>query len=510
MWYPVRTTLTLVITLSAGVQALAVPRDVNSCRRAQVAILGAGVAGLTAAEALHNASISNFLIVERNNYFGGRALHTTFGQQPDGTPYTVELGANWIQGMNQPGGPENPVWALARKHGLRTTASNYSSLLTYDEKGYNDYRVLIDEYDAAYEIASAYAGELLSGSRPDVSGRTGLALGGWRPHSDDMHRQASEWWRWDFEDAVSPEMGSLAFGATSSNVTFGDGEGDVGSLNEFVVDAEGLNKIFVKQAAEFLTVNDPRVALNTVVRNVTYSDDGVRIDMEDGSCVEAEHAICTFSLGVLQNNVVQFSPALPAWKSEAIAGFQMTTYTKIFMQFNETFWDPETQYFLYADPIERGRYPIFQSLSVPGFLDGSNILFVTTTGLQSYAVENQSDEETQAQIMEILRSMFPDKDIPEPLDFMYPRWSQDEWVVGSYSNWPVGTNLEQHRNIRANVGRLWFAGEAGSTEFYGYLHGAWFEGQEMGRRVAGILNGHCTLDSVTSEGCGSLACHEGH
>jgi polyamine oxidase len=49
--------------------------------------------------------------------------------------------------------------------------------------------------------------------------------------------------------------------------------------------------------------------------------------------------------------------------------------------------------------------------------------------------------------------------------------------------------LEKHQNLRANVDRLWFAGEAMSAEYYGFLHGAWFEGQNVGMRIASLLNG---------------------
>ncbi|KAI1046103.1 hypothetical protein LB505_013305 [Fusarium chuoi] len=91
--------------------------------------------------------------------------------------------------------------------------------------------------------------------------------------------------------------------------------------------------------------------------------------------------------------------------------------------------------------------------------------------------------------MEVLRAMFPDKHVPEPTAFMYPRWSMEEWSYGSYSNWPVGMTLEKHQNLRANVDRLWFAGEANSAEFFGYLHGAYFEGQEIAERITRILKG---------------------
>jgi polyamine oxidase len=48
-----------------------------------------------------------------------------------------------------------------------------------------------------------------------------------------------------------------------------------------------------------------------------------------------------------------------------------------------------------------------------------------------------------------------------------------------------------HQNLRANVGRCYFAGEATSAEYFGFLHGAWFEGQEAGRKIAGMVTGEC-------------------
>ena len=54
-----------------------------------------------------------------------------------------------------------------------------------------------------------------------------------------------------------------------------------------------------------------------------------------------------------------------------------------------------------------------------------------------------------------------------------------------------------HQNLRANVSRLFFAGEATSAEYYGFLHGAYFEGQAVGRQIAG-----CVRDGVASAACG--------
>ncbi len=199
-------------------------------------------------------------------------------------------------------------------------------------------------------------------------------------------------------------------------------------------------------------------------------------------------------LGVLQNDAVTFDPELPTWKQEGIATFSMATYTKIFLQFpaDRVFWNTSYQFFLYADPKERGYYPIWQSLDGPGFLEGSGILFVTVVQEQSYRVEKQTDEQTKEEVLAVLRDMFGAENVPEPTAFMYPRWSLEPWAYGSYSNWPPGTTLEMHQNLRANVGRLYFAGEATSSEYYGFLQGAWFEGQAAGSLIAGCLAGYCT------------------
>jgi polyamine oxidase len=411
---------TLYFGLNLGTDARVIAeKNATACRKTQVAILGAGVAGITAAQALSNASITDFVIVDRNSYIGGRVAHTTFGVSGNGSPYTIELGANWVQGLGGDG-PENPIWTLGKKCNLSNTYSNYSSILTYDETGYNDFSDLLDEWDDTYSVAEDDAGLILTENLQDTDARTGFHLAGWKPKKD-MHAQSVEWWSWDWETSYPPEESSFAFGIAGSNLTFNQ----FGDANNFVFDQRGFNAFVVGEASEFLVENDPRLLLNTVVTSITHSDQGVVVNLDDGGCIEASHAVCTFSLGVLQNDVVEFEPPLPRWKQEAIQMFQMGTYTKIFLQFNETFWDPDTQFFLYADPDTRGYYPVWQSLSTPGFLEGSNIIFATVVGSESYRIEQQPEDQTKAECLQVLRTMFPSVDIPEPLAFTYPKWSQE-------------------------------------------------------------------------------------
>ncbi|KAE8388448.1 amine oxidase [Aspergillus alliaceus] len=449
------------------------------------------MAGITAAQALSNASIHDFIILEYRSNIGGRVWNTDFGQDEKGKPYMVEFGANWLHGVGT-GRTENPLVTLAHKHNLKNVLDNSSSVLTYDENGYNDYQDILDAFSDIKDTAYKDAGQMLLDNIQDGNARTGFAMAGWNPRRNDMKAQAVEWWNWvtDCESAASPEASSFIFGVAAENLTFNQ----FGDNNHMVIDPRGYSTVIEGEASSFLhkEVQDRRLWLNTQVTDITHSKKGVQITNKDGSCISAAYAICTFSLGVLQNDVVQFHPSLPRWKQTAIQKFSMGTYTKIFLQFDEAFWPSNTSHFLYASPTTRGFYPIFQSLSSDGFLPGSNILFVTVVGEQAYRVERQSDEKTKAEVLAVLREMFPDKHVPEPTAFVYPRWNNEPWAYGSYSNWPVGTTLEMHQNLRANVDRLWFAGEATSASYFGFLHGAWYEGRDTGEHIAAILQNRCS------------------
>ncbi|KAJ9317231.1 hypothetical protein DTO271D3_2521 [Paecilomyces variotii] len=462
----------------------------QKCEKTKVAILGGGTTGITAAQALTNASIHDFIIVEYNADIGGRVAHTDFGKDIDGNPYTVELGANWVQGLGSAGGPENPIWTLAKKYNLTNTYSDYSSILTYNKDGYSNYSDLIDDYEnGPYSEIEYGAGIILTENLLDQSFRAASSLAGWKPQTPE--EQAVEWWEIDWEYSYPPEECSETYTVVNYNTTFYQ----FSEANNLVIDQRGFNAFIKGMASTFLQKNDSRLRLNTIVTNISYTDDSVSVFNHDGSCIEADYAISTFSLGVLQHDVITFDPPLPKWKKQGIANFAMGTYTKIFLQFKpeDVFWDKNTQFFLYADPTRRGYYTVWQSLDTEGFLPGSGIIFATVLNTESYRIEKMSDDETKKEALAVLKTMFPEVEkIPDPIAFMYPRWTETPWSYGSYSNWPVGVTLEMHQNLRANVSNLYFAGEATHPEYYGFLQGAYFEGKAAAEAIAScVKNNGC-------------------
>ena len=85
--------------------------------RKKVLILGAGSAGITAAKMLYDQGIKDFLVLEAQDYIGGRMKKVPFAGA------NVEEGANWIHYVDE---EDNPLSSLARKYKMKGHMSNYS------------------------------------------------------------------------------------------------------------------------------------------------------------------------------------------------------------------------------------------------------------------------------------------------------------------------------------------------------------------------------------------------
>ncbi|XP_022897695.1 polyamine oxidase 1-like [Olea europaea var. sylvestris] len=108
---------------------------------------------------------------------------------------------------------------------------------------------------------------------------------------------------------------------------------------------------------------------------------------------------------------------------------------------------------------------------------GSNILVVTLTNGESKRVEAQSDQQTMKEAMEVLRKMFG-PDIPDAITILVPRWWNNRFQRGSYSNYPIHINHQLIDDIKAPLGRIYFTGEHTNKKFNGYVHGAYLSGIE--------------------------------
>ncbi|KAJ7279026.1 amine oxidase [Mycena rebaudengoi] len=460
----------------SGAYGTTVPRNQHAAKP-KVLVLGGGVSGIIAARTLHRQGI-DFQIIEARDELGGRMKSHTFANQ------TVEAGANWVQGTQQGEGPANPIFELAKKHNTKTQFNDYfGSVTTFDAAGQVDFLDIFNRSIDDYVELTVTGGARVQQMLVDGTSRTGYSMSGAKPR--DHHAQAAEYYQFDWEYAQKPDQTSWIASSWANNFTFDADEGGFSEDNLLSIDQRGFKTLIQSEANEFLKPG--QVSLSSVVKKISYSANSVEVTLSDGKHVTGDYAICTFSLGVLQNDDVKFEPSLPAYKQEAIQSMTMATYTKIFLKFKEKFWF-DTEMGLYADQ-ERGRYPVWQSLDHENFFPGSGIIFVTVTGDYSERIEALSDGQVKEEVLSVLKSMYPHVDIPQPLDFWFPRWHTDPLYRGSYSNWPSSFRSEHHENLRANVDRLFFAGEHSSQKYFGFLHGAYFSGLETGEIVAKCVKG---------------------
>ena len=131
---------------------------------------------------------------------------------------------------------------------------------------------------------------------------------------------------------------------------------------------------------------------------INQTEDGcVRVETESGREFNAEFAIVTSTVGVIQNGELTFDPPLPSWKTEEFCRYQMGTIDVIFLKFGTKFWD-DTEFILHASD-RHGYYPGFLNLEAEGYHpEGTNILLGFLTGDEAYRAELLSDAEVQAEV----------------------------------------------------------------------------------------------------------------
>ncbi|GAB4832521.1 polyamine oxidase1, flavin-containing amine oxidoreductase [Ancistrocladus abbreviatus] len=424
----------------------------DSTKRCSVIIVGAGVSGISAAKELAENGLEDLLILEASDRIGGRIRKEDFGG------VSVELGAGWVVGVG--GKVSNPVWELASQSGLRTVFSDYSNARfnIYDRFGKIFPSVLAaDSYKKAVESAiQRLTNEDQNVDESATTPKTPIEL-------------AIDFILHDFEMAEAQPISTYT---------------EYGEREFLVADHRGYEHLLYKMAETFLLTSDgkildDRLKLNKVVREIQNSTDGIMVTTEDGCHYEANYLILSASIGVLQSDLISFQPPLPRWKTEAIEKCDVIVYTKIFLKFPCKFWPcgPGKEFFIYAHE-RRGYYTFWQHME--NAYPGSNILVVTVTNGESKRVEAQSDQETLNEAMQVLRDMFG-PDIPDATDIIVPRWWNNRFQRGSYSNYPVISNHQFVQDIKAPVGRIYFTGEHTSERFSGYVHGGYLSGIDTAR-----------------------------
>ena len=462
---------------------------------ADVLILGAGFSGVAAAKTLFDAEIKNFLVLEARDEIGGRVRSMKFAG------ITVEVGANWIHGVRDEttsteNKPTNPLWTLKQRCGLKGVFTKLAwepgPLKVYDTNGNNitndtDSLRYNDIEEAEKNIGANITSQQRDGI-PDRSIRSALINAGWNPTTpaDNL----LDFMNFNFGHANTPEKLSLY------QTLQGDNTSNFGEDNFYVTDERGYAYLARCMGDEFNLTE--RLELNTTITTIDYSNsECVCATSESERKFCGKYAIVTFSIGVLQRNNDMFSPELPKSKRDAINSIRNGLFLRIYLEFNETFWDVDSDLvFIGRATQDIGDYAVFQPVG-QYYPSNPNVLLAILTSERALEVANQNINITKGQIMDALRTIYPNFKA-ELLNILVPDWGSNPLYNGAFSSALVNLTDEMQDIIAAPIGNLYITGEGVSKNYYGYVHGGYFSGVDAANLVIRELRPSSAFQVISS------------
>jgi monoamine oxidase len=401
-----------------------------------VAIIGAGAAGLGAARALENSGLS-VIVLEAQMRVGGRG-HTIMA-----APGIVfDLGCGWLHSADK-----NSFVKIAEQLKVEIDKTRPPWREQSFDTGFplQERADFIRALDAFYERAEQAARKLKK-SGGDTAASTYLEPGNrWNP----------------MIDAISTYVN----GCELDTVSIQDMEAYEDTEINWRI-RRGYGALMAAYAAPC------PLAFNAQVTLIDHAGNRVRIETSQGT-LSAGKVIVTVPTNLIADEAIRFHPALPA-KVDAARGLPLGLDNKVMLALD----DPEA---LPKDGNLRGatmrtamgsfHLRPFGQPCIEGFFGGSFAHALENSGEGALAAE-AIDE-----IVALLGSDFRRRLKP----LAESRWAHDPFARGSYSH-----ALPGHAGMRAVLaapvdGRLFFAGEATSPNFFSTAHGA----RDSGERAAG-------------------------
>jgi len=162
---------------------------------------------------------------------------------------------------------------------------------------------------------------------------------------------------------------------------------------------EGYAAPFIDFAALFEQhLEGAWVSLSSPVSRVAYDDTGVSLALGTGESLTFDRVVMTVPLGVLQSDTVEFDPPLPFAHRGAIAGLAMGHIETVWLQFEEPFWNSEADlwHLVGTDDVVRTWINLQPST-------GENILVGVVGGSGVEAFAEMDDEELTSSILKTLQ-----------------------------------------------------------------------------------------------------------
>ncbi len=436
-------------------------------------VVGAGIAGLAAAAKLKRAG-NEVTVIEASGRYGGRILTV------DMNGYKADFGASWIHGIKG-----NPLYRLSNENAIQTKATHYEPSYWFDVDGSE---ITDDEWQQAEQLLTQLVD--LAYDNKDISLEELLAL-----MNDDMA-------------GLSEKMQRIFFGAVRSEIEIPyavdapDIAAGVLTTNDSFPGDDVIFPGGMSQLTEILA-GDLDIVYNTFVTKISYAEEKVyvyttgtdSIDpkrsckachsgnqaemLESMNVFSADKVIVALPLGMLKNSIVAFDPPLPQEKQNAVDSLGIGTMNKVFLRFEECFWDEDAYFLQY---LKEDSSKIIEFFS-PVPTGSPNVLVAVLAGHHARSIEKMGDDEVLEIVMSDLKNMYGEN-IPQPVEMKKTTWHTNKFSLGSYPHLKPGADLSACDVMATPLNnKLFFAGDACSSKYMATAHGAYLSALDAAEKA---------------------------
>lgn len=449
---------------------MSLPSSINNSHSADVVVIGAGLAGLSAARLVAHAGV-DVLVLEARERVGGR----TYSISADGAP--LDLGGQFI------GPTQRRITALAAALGV-TVFPTYDSgdNIQYRDGVASRYSGLIPTDDplvAAEVIEAMLALNMMATTvpleapwqAPDAATWDAQTMQSWI--EANVHSTGARYWLTLMAQAVfSAEPRDLSL---LHALFYIHSAGGLDVLTRTGGGAQatrfhgGAQQVSIKMAAAL----GDRVILGAPVHTITQHDEGVQVESDAGAAT-ARYAIVAIPPTLAGR--LRYRPVLPGRRDHLTQRMPMGSVIKVYCLYDTPFWRSAglTGQAISDSGIVRVTFDSSPHDAAHGALMG----FIEADEARLWSQRPQ--EERRAAVIDCLERYFGER-AARPSAYYEMNWSEEEYTRGCpVAFLPPGVWSMYGEALRAPVGRLHWAGTETATEWNGYMDGA----LQSGRRAA--------------------------
>jgi monoamine oxidase len=219
-----------------------------------------------------------------------------------------------------------------------------------------------------------------------------------------------------------------------------------------------------------------RVRLTQPVRRIDRTDDAVAV-LTDDLLVTARRAIVAVPPPLAAR--IRYEPGLPAVRDQLLQRIPMGAVIKCHAVYDRPFWRDDG--LTGQATTDVGPVKIVFDNSPPSGSPGVMLAFVE--GAHARALSGVEPAERRAAVLDCLATLFGPA-ARRPVDYVERDWSAEEWTRGCYAAlFTPGTWTQHGAALREPVGRLHWAGTETATVWCGYMDGAIQSGERAAHEI---------------------------